>query len=162
MSHIAIKINWYGPYMQEQVDAIEDGNGLYLLTGKRKYQRDDPKIQYFGITERPFRERLNNYHHKLSEITKELEIWLGYIEYPTEYSRAHLEMAETILVYFWQPELNERKKINIPSPITIVSHWFKPDGNARINQRSIYRDLPDVISWDGYHWRTGNLNVYEA
>ncbi len=34
------------------------------------------------------------------------------------------------------------------------------DGQPRFNQRAIYRDLPDVLSWDTEHWRTGNLTVY--
>lgn len=161
MSHLTIKIHWLGPYTPEDVAELEDGNGLYLFTGKRKGQKAESHIQYFGITEQAFRVRFRQ-HHKLRDINRELGIWLGRVDYPEQHTRTHLETAESILVYFWQPQLNDRKKVNPPGPTTIISHWFRPDGQARINQKSIYRDLPDVISWDGSHWRTGNLTVWAA
>lgn len=160
MSHLTIKIKWRGPYTPDDIATMDDGNGLYLFTGKRKHQKSESQIQYFGITGRRYRERFKT-HHKLAGINRELGIWLGQVDYPAEHTRTHLETAEAIMVYFWQPELNERKKVTLPGPTTLISHWFRPDGQARIRQKSIYRDLPDVISWDGTHWRTGNLTVYE-
>lgn len=160
MTQLTIKINWHGPYDAAQLDDLDGGNGLYMFTGKRKHQRDEAEIQYFGITENTYKGRFKN-HHKLPEINRDLGIWLGEIDYPSEYDRNHLETAEKIMVYFWQPVLNERKKFTPPQPTTVISHWFTADGSPRINQKVIYKNLPDVICWDGEHWRIGNLKVYE-
>lgn len=161
MTQFTIKINWLGPFSEIEIDSLNGGNGLYLFTGKRRYQRSDSEIQYIGITENAYRDRLRN-HHKISEINRELGIWLGEIDYPAEHERKHLETAESIMVYFWQPELNDRKKFTPPVPTTVISHWYSADGKPRKNQKNIYKDLPDVICWDGSYWRTGNLSVYEG
>jgi len=73
-----------------------------------------------------------------------------------------LETAEKIIVYFWLPELNERKKVSPPEPTTILNFWFKKDGALHSNQLDVYRKLSDIISWDGENWRTGNLKVWQG
>lgn len=92
-------------------------------------------------------------------MTKNLDIWLCQIDYPHKFKRKHLETAEKIFVYFWQPHLNIRKKISIPEETTVISYWFSRDRKPRINQNKLYKELPDVISWDGSIWRIGNLSV---
>lgn len=160
MSHTTIKIHWFGPFGEVDLDDLNGGNGLYMFTGKKYNQRGDSEIQYFGITKNTYKGRFKN-HHKLGEINRELGIWLGEIIYPSDHVRDHLEIAESIMIYFWQPQLNDRKKYTPPKPTTVISHWFTPDGRPRKNQMSIYKDLPDVISWDGEYWRVGNLKVFE-
>lgn len=158
MDNLTIRIHWRGPYKREEVDESDMGNGLYLLTGKQRYERNE-QIQYCGITEGLYRKRLKK-HHKAYDITRELRIWLGEIKYPQEPTRTHLELAESIIVYFWQPDLNERKRIHPPRPTALISHWFKKNGSPRHNQLSIYSNLHDVLCWDGSFWRTGNLKVW--
>jgi len=161
MEQITIKINWYGPYTIDDTEYLDGGNGLYMFTGKFKHQREDPEIQYFGITENSYKGRFKR-HHKSPEINRDLNIWLGEIDYPKEHIRQHLESAESIMVYFWDPKLNEKKTLTQPKhSTTVISHWFTKDGNTRINQKGIYKNLPDVICWDGRYWRTGNLSVFE-
>ena len=160
MEHLTIKIHWKGPYTLDEIDELSDGNGLYLLAGKQKYQREDD-IQYFGITEREFRKRFKE-HHKIPYITRDLQIWLGKIVYPNMFDRSHLETAESIIIYFSGTDLNVQGRFTLPKPTTVISHWFKKDGlSPRVNQKSIYKYFHDVISWDGNHWRTGNLVVYQ-
>lgn len=160
MKHLCIKINWHGPYDIHNVKDSKPYSGIYLLAGKRKYQRES-EIQYCGITENAFYRRFAN-HHTINEITREREIWLGELVYPEQWSREHLEAAEALIIYFWQPELNDKKKVNAPQKaITVISHWLKRDGRPRMKQRAIYKDLDDVLSWDGRYWRTGNLDIYE-
>ncbi len=157
--HTTIIVNWCGPYNYD--DIIEDPsleNGLYLATGKLKYERE-AVIQYCGITEGSYSTRFKN-HHKINEITRDQEFWLGHVTYPEEASRHFLEMAESIIVYFWQPTLNERKKVTLSKPITLISRWFKKSGEPRYRQHSLCKDLDDVLSWDGSLWRSGNLAVY--
>ncbi|GAB2732073.1 hypothetical protein GCM10027019_09290 [Melaminivora jejuensis] len=158
MDNLTIRVNWRGPFSLEEVCETDLGGGLYLLTGKRPYERNE-QIQYCGITEGFFRSRLKQ-HHKLPQIKKDLRIWLGQVVYPEQVTRTHLELAEAIIVYFWQPNLNERKRIQPPRPTVIISQWLRRDGSPRFNQLSIYSDLHDVICWDGVLWRTGNLKVY--
>lgn len=158
MKHVTIQVEWAGPYSLDEADETDFGNGLYLFSGKQKHERN-VQIQYCGITENSFKSRFSN-HHKLPYINRDLGIWLGGISYPNNFSRAHMEIAEKIIVYFWQPSLNEKKKYSPPTPTTLISHWFKKDGAPRVNQLAIYKDLHDVLSWDGLHWRTGNLAVY--
>lgn len=151
-----IIIHWKGPFYDPK--DIKDSYGLYLIAGKRRYGREDD-IQYCGITERDFLARFSDTGHKIKYIQRDLRIWVGRVAFPLEIGRSQLEAAEKMIVYFWQPHLNDRKKITLPGPTTVISHWFKNDGTPRYRQQGVYRDLHDVISWDGHHWRTGNLTV---
>jgi len=156
-----IILNWYGPYNDENIkDEVDFGNGLYLITGMAKRQRFD-RIQYCGITERTFLKRFDDKNHKRLLVTKNREYWLAEVIYPKKVKKDILELAETTLIYFWQTPLNERKKASVPNPTTLINRWFRIDCKPRIYQQKIYKDLPDVISWDGEYWRTGNLDVYE-
>jgi len=158
-SHTTIIVNWRGPLLYNEIEENPDwGNGLYLATGKLKYDREST-IQYCGITEGSFIKRFKN-HHKVHEINREQEFWIGSVNYPNDATRHYLEMAESIIVYFWQPELNERKKLSMPKPISIINKWFKKDNSPRLRQHPMCKDLSDVISWDGELWRSGNLQVW--
>lgn len=154
-----IQISWKGPFTLDEIECSDFNNGLYLLAGKRLYEREKT-IQYCGITEGFYKNRFKK-HHKLIEITRELEIWIGSISFPTNSTRTHLEIAEKIIIYFWQPELNERKRFSLPRPTTVISNWYKKNGDPRFNQKNIYSNLSDVLSWDGDYWRIGNLKLYE-
>lgn len=166
---LVIKVNWYGPF---DMDHMEDAhelfmeNGLYMFTGKTFRQRGDAEIKYFGITETTYKTRFAQHKRLFSEdvadkVTKDLGIWLGLIDFPLKHTRRHLETAESAFIYFLKPHLNIKKKCSLPEEAIIISNWFTKDGKARINQSNIYKGLPDVIAWDGEHWRTGNLKVYE-
>jgi len=159
-SHTTIIVEWRGPYSFFEIEQNPSWeNGLYLGTGKLKYEREST-IQYCGITEGSFIGRFRS-HHKVHEINREQEFWLGTIKYPDDASRYFLEMAESIIIYFWQPTLNERKKLSMPKPITLISKWLKKDGAPRLRQHTMCKCLNDVISWDGSLWRSGNLRVWE-
>ncbi len=153
-------INWYGAYAFEEISYENNfGNGIYLITGKQKHQRNS-EIQYCGITEDSFYNRLKS-HRKKDVVCRERKFWLGEFLYPKKIDRNVLETAEKIIIYFWQPNLNERKKVSPPEPTTILNFWFKKDNMPRLNQLAIYRNLKDVISWDGVNWRTGNLKIWQ-
>jgi hypothetical protein len=158
---LTIKIHWKGPYFKEDITELDVGKnwGAYLLTGKQKFKQVNQ--QYIGITEQSYKIRFSDPTHPINFIVRDLEIWLGEIIYPhiDNYTRKHLESAEKILIYYWQPELNNKCTRYAPeSSITVVSHWFKKNGEPRKNQ--VYSDLPDVISWDCEYWRVGNLKLY--
>lgn len=153
-----IILKWYGAFEYEEIfEQGNWGNGLYLITGKQPYERN-PDIQYCGITERSFKDRLKR-HHKVNRVTRDLRFWLSEVEYPKKFNRIMLETAEKILIYAWEYKLNERKKVMPPQPTTIINYWFKKDGSPRLRQESIYKKFSDVLVWDGEFWRTGNLKV---
>lgn len=119
--HTTLIINWKGPYSYDDItNNPELRNGLYLAAGKQKYERGDNSIQYCGITEGNFSLRFRN-HHKLPLITREQEFWLGTVAVPANASRYYLEMAEALIIYFWQPSLNEKKKISPPKSTTVIN-----------------------------------------
>ena len=112
-------------------------------------------------TQQTYKQRFDQYH-KIWDVTRDLNVWLGEIIYPDTFERHHLETAEKIIVYFWQPELNERLKDYCPTDnATVISQWFKTTGDPRINQSTMLTDLHDVLSWDNEKWRTANLKVYD-
>ena len=157
-SHKTIIIRWEGPVTMDSLKR-GTGGGLYLLSGLCKYERKD-SIQYCGITERDFPDRFAQ-HHKVSLIRRNLRCWTGTVIYPKRASRTTLETAESCLIYFAQPPLNDRKTVNPPKATTVISHWFKPNGEPRYNQQGLLSHFPDVVSWDGSHWREGNLRAWE-
>ncbi len=158
--HTTVIIDWRGPFTFEEIEKNPEWrNGVYLLSGKRRYKHIK-QIQYCGITEGSFASRFAQ-HHKLPEINRDLRIWLGEVSYPKNATRHFLEMAESIIVYFWQPVLNDRKKVRPPKPVTVLSRWLTPKGKPRMRQHPMCKDLEDVLSWDGSLWRTANLTVWE-
>jgi hypothetical protein len=159
MENLTIVIHWRGPYTEEEVMESNEANGLYLLAGIQKYKQRN-EIQYCGITEGKFRRRLTEKHHKMPKIHRKLNIWLGQIKYPIVHNRYHLELAEAMIIYFWQGDLNSRKRDGVPKPTTVISQWYKKNGDPRFNQHPLCKNLHDVLSWDGAYWRTGNLKVY--
>jgi hypothetical protein len=158
LSHQTVIIKWAGPVSVGDL-ANGSGGGLYLFTGRRAYERNDA-IQYCGITVRDFCDRFVE-HEKIPKITKNLRCWTGTLVVPKTYSRETLEAVEKLLIYMAQPHLNVRKKDGLPKSMTVISHWFKASGAPRYNRKGIFKDFPDVISWDGKHWREVNLRVFE-
>lgn len=159
INHTTVIVAWQGPFsLDEVLQNKQRATGLYLITGKQKHERS-ADIQYCGITEGTFYRRLKD-HHKASQVTREQEFWLAQVEYPNEPSRHFLEKAEAIIIYFWKPSLNEKKKIFPPTPVTLINKWYKKDGSARYRQHPMMKYLDDVLCWDGELWRTGNLGVY--
>lgn len=161
MSLKTVIIKWTGAFSYEEVCNSDKRKGIYLLTGKLKFEREN-QIQYCGITEDFFCNRLNKNHHKLKLIREEsLSIWLGEIIYPTNVKRSLLELAEHCFVSFWLPKLNDRKTIYYPqNSICFVSQWLKKDETPYFRRPSIILDLPDLLWWDNERWRTGKLKIW--
>ena len=159
-----IVLSWKGPYTLSELERIPDGNGIYLLTGTKKYSRSllsFTKVLYCGITERRFSVRVNEKHHQVPNIKPtNLRIWIGCPIFPVNHDRSHLELLETCLVSFWQPELNQKKKAYYPrKPICLVVKWCKQDGTAYKRLPDDISELKDVMWWDCKDWRTGDLKV---
>ena len=86
MNLTTVVVRWTGPVLQSDVWESEEGNGLYLLVGNRKFQRSE-RVQYCGITAGFFCDRINAKHHKLKLIRSDtLSIWLGRVVYPRRFA----------------------------------------------------------------------------
>ena len=161
MATIALIVDWCGPFatVDKATEAAKKhklGEVLYLATGKRAYQRT-ASMQYVGISTN-FESRVRNDHHKLTEITKNLGIWLGAISSqsiagrrsssdPVRHSLA-AALAEWVIAYFLALPLNERLRVNPPkTPVIVISRWFKSDLETKWRKRG-HRDWPDLIEFD--------------
>jgi hypothetical protein len=151
-------IHWRGPFTDAQLAEMDESGVLYLAVGRVECQRRD-EIQYCGITEQSICYRIMR-HSKLSQITSNRQIWVGWIM-SHRTTRAVLEAAESLLVYLWQPSLNERKTVHPPKPTTLISHWFKHDWKPYSQKPDVFKDLFDVICWDGEYWRVGQLDRWK-
>ena len=168
MAHVAVCVDWYGPYRSipdAKKAADEMGEGLYVGIGKTKHGRKI-KIHYVGVSGN-LGGRLNNSHHKLSHITREVAIWVGEVSSagkPGPKSRSFattIDLAEASIAYFLQPSLNKMKTANPPrGAITLLSRWWKKDGETPFNRRP-HPDWPDLIDYRGspHATRIGWLGV---
>ena len=159
-----IVLSWKGPYTLSELEKLEEGNGVYLLTGTKKFSRSllsFTKVLYCGITERRFSIRVNEKHHQVPNIkSTNLRVWVGRPIFPATYGRSHLELLETCLVSFWQPELNQKKKAYYPrKPICLVVKWGKQDNTPYKRIPGDVAELKDVLWWDCKDWRIGNLKL---
>lgn len=151
-------VKWFGPFTDAEVEQVNFANGLYLITGYQKGKRTQD-IQYCGITETNLAKRLAR-HHKKDLVTREREYWLGKIVTDIQPARQDLELIENLIIYFWQPQLNEQKRKNPPDQTVVISRWHDKAGNLRRRTQHQAQQLEDVIFWDGDNWHTGNLKVY--
>lgn len=150
-------VKWYGPFADEEVEQINFSNGLYLITGFQKGKRIKD-IQYCGITEVVLAKRLAR-HHKKELVTREREYWLGQVVTDMLPMRQDLELIESLIIYFWQPQLNEQKRKNAPAQTVVINRWYDKAGNLRRRSQHQAQQLDDVIFWDGEDWHIGNLKV---
>ena len=92
-------------------------------------------------------------------MTREREYWFGQIISDKELLRNDLEIVESLIVFFWQPHLNDLKKKFPPEPIIVINRWY--DKNEKLRMKKIHegQKLDDVIFWDGKVWHTGHLRI---
>ena len=106
--HVAIVIDWYGPYSLEEAKVATKeyfGEGLYFLIGKIKYPKKPKELQYIGITKDLFT-RIGSAHNKISELSQECSLWLGEVASfgipgsKKKITNAQLDLAEWLHSYF--------------------------------------------------------------
>jgi hypothetical protein len=77
--HVAIIIDWYGPYSLTEAKKVAKesfGAGVYVALGKQKYKRGPSLFQYIGISSN-LTQIINPDHDKLALITRNRILWLG-------------------------------------------------------------------------------------
>ena len=154
-------IEWKGPFYDiDQIRDEEFENSFYLITGKVPYQRTKSCIQYCGISKkRLVFKRLMDKDHTHNFINRDKQIWIGQFSNKNNNLDRHIELAETIIIYYWKPELNENKIEKPPKlPIGIINRWLTTSGNYRKNIKYPAQQLDDVIMYDGENfWATKKL-----
>ena len=79
MKHIAIVVDWFGPYSSVKDAAKKARNhyeaGLYLVVGKVKHQKNSSRLQYIGIAN-DLCVRIYS-SDGIKDVTRDRKIWLG-------------------------------------------------------------------------------------
>lgn len=157
MRHLAIVIDWYGPYsISEALHASKHdgyGSGLYMGIGKQLNERGTGQPQYIGLSKN-LAARLAN-HHKLPDITRDAKIWLGEVATAEpsgqrqKTTSACLDYAEWLHAFFLQLPLNDKKKINPPNrSVTALNRWWRTDYETPWIRRP-HPLWPDLIDFAG-------------
>lgn len=164
MKHVAVVIDWYGPYTLNEAEtrAAEDfQGGLYLGIGRSGPFRGvfrSIRPLYVGKSDGSIADRLNADHHKLRLIKSYRSIWLGDIisggvpgrrrhSTPTE-----IRLGEWVIAHFMQLPLNERLRENPPDGnVTVLNRWFAGDETLVDRPHS---DWPDLIDYRGINSKT--------
>lgn len=161
----AYVVEWSGPFNDDQLDEMgnkSDSGCLYIVSGLRKYQRGEAKIQYIGISERGAVIRFNDKGHPSEQVIRDRQYWLGHLSNVTqEMTRANLELIEHALIYTCQTDINKSKKASCPKkPVVVVNRWLTTDGTYRERRISpVQKAVPDVILFDGdSFWTCERLN----
>jgi hypothetical protein len=157
MKHLAIVIDWYGPYSRQQAKEVSKDfvDGLYLGIGKRRHQRSDAAPLYIGLSG-TLAARIAN-HQTLDKITREAKLWLGEISSSNVPGRrlkktpATLDMTEWVHAYFLGFPLNIKKKKKPPTrPVTVLNRWWRCDYETPWVKRPnpLWPDLIDYMGPD--------------
>lgn len=154
MKHLAVVVDWYGPYTQAEARASSRSDydsGLYLGIGKLKHQKEGSRPQYVGLSKN-LSQRLPN-HKKLPSITRDARIWLGEVGTAEVAGRKRkkttvsLDAAEWALTYFMQIPLNRKKRLSPPDrPITLLNRWWRKDLETQWVRRP-HQAWPDLIDF---------------
>jgi len=161
VSHIAIVVDWYGPYSfdEARLAAKNDyGDGLYLVIGKKKGEWEH-YIQYIGVSQN-LSGRVNSAHKKIHMVTCDRTLWLGEIGsigLPGKVNSKtvidlRIDLAESAHIYFLQPRLNDRKAYHAPKlPVTVLNRWWKTDYETPRKKRP-HQGWPDLIDYTGIEY----------
>lgn len=153
-------INWVGPFQNidelkewEQINNEDCEYNFYIITGKEKGKRTFSK--YCGITDTQRGKlycRFYDKSHKVYSLERDRNIWIGSLVDGDMRNRSNLELCETLIISYWQPEVNIKKKNYYPAEdVILINRWFNTNRNVRI--RSIYpaQELSDVIIYDAFN-----------
>jgi len=145
-------VKWYGPYDDDTLVQNDTKNCLYLITGKKKHQRNQ-SILYCGITKRTVSDRVNDKNHKSWNVVREIQYWVGVVDYSRKPSEYLLRKLEHILIYFLKTEENSQNKDSLPKRrMILVNQWYRPDGIRRKNQIHEAQKLQDLIFFSENEW----------
>lgn len=157
MKHVAIVVDWFGPYGSvteaAKVARSDYSAGLYVVVGKRKHQKSAACLQYVGIA-KDLAARMYT-SAGIKDVTRDRRIWLGEVGSlgipgkKTKVTDEQIALSEWAHAYFLQLPLNTKKRGRPPSrPVTIINRWWRVDYETPARQRP-HKDWPDVIDYLG-------------
>lgn len=147
-------IQWCGPFFS--VEDLKDWElknqsckkrNLYILTGKEYNRR---KTSYYcGMSEQnPLYKRFEN-HKKYNKIQHDLNIWIGCFSCQEQATHENISIVETMIISYWQPELNEKKKKYYPNQcICLINRWHNINQSLRSRRKYPAQYLDDVLIYD--------------
>lgn len=150
---IVALVEWYGPYSSEEAGpaAFEYADGLYMVTGRRAYQRKS-EPQYIGLAS-SLGARLSAVHHKIPEVKHDIKIWLGQVVSPRtpgkkmQVTDVMLDLVEWAHAYFMQLPLNDKKTRKWPKrDIVVYNRWWRRCKEVGHGKRP-NREWPDIIDF---------------
>lgn len=174
MAHVAISVDWYGPYgsiTEAQSKRRDYREGLYVAIGQKKIG-DRERILYIGLSNNPAG-RVGNNHPTLASIEGHFHLWLGEISSTgkpgarTGVRSTTLDLAESALIYGLQPVLNARKLLPPTTEISVLSRWWKRDYETEILHRP-HREWADIVDYRGgdygirLGWATWHHQSYDG
>jgi len=158
MKHVAIVVDWYGPYAVKNAlmaAKYDYDKGLYLFIGKRRYQHGQPATQYIGLSKKLSTRLSQQCKSKLQEITRDAKLWLGEVGTAeiagpkVKRTPVTLDVVEWLHAYFLHLPLNERKTIKPPDrSATVLNRWWHIDYQTRWVKRP-HPSWPDIIEYLG-------------
>lgn len=129
MKHIAVVVDWFGPYLNVKAAASkarsEYDAGLYLVIGKIRHQKKPASLQYVGIA-KDLSARMYS-SAGVQGVSRDRKIWLGEVASvgipgkKAKVTNTQIDLAEWALAYFLELPLNKKKRIN--PPLRIRSPW---------------------------------------
>lgn len=156
MNHTFV-IEWVGPF--NNIDSLKDWENknnqtfeykFYIVTGKLKGRRGITK--YCGITDNRkgyLYCRFYDKNHKVHRLERNRNIWIGSVTNREACTRKDIELCETMIISYWQPEENTKKKSYYPSePVVLINRWFDTILKVRYNKIYPAQELSDVILYD--------------
>lgn len=157
-------LEWYGPFSYDELDKYVKENAnlkfrFYAISGLCSRQRGEPIWQYCGITERLITQRFKDKDHKIKNITRDKEIWLGRFSNPMlSNNRNIIELVEHLIICSYELSLNEKKTKTFPKePIGIFNLWFNKNKERRLRKIcAVQKEMSDTIIFDGLHIWTGD------
>lgn len=160
-------IEWVGPFQDiesliywEKEHNTKSNYYFYIITGKPAYKQIAQN--YCGITQNKdgyVHKRFLNDSNHIIHLLRDKEIWIGKFSDNKSHIRNDIELCETMLISYWQPELNIRKKSYYPDEYAaIINRWFKT--NLEPREKCLYtaQTMPDLIIYDGHSiWGTERI-----
>lgn len=155
-------LNWFGPFTsrEEIYDYDLLKYGIYAFFGTKKYVKNDNIIlQYIGMTEKYFYDRLYD-HHIVEKLKGNILYWFAIIKNKRVYE---LKDIEHCFIRFCNPNLNEKCVKALPEyKMVFISEFYKKsaieycnkkcdiDEDEKYNNLPHYmKFIPQFMMWDG-------------
>lgn len=155
-------LNWFGPFTSRAEIYYYDflKYGIYAFFGVKKYDRnDDIILQYIGMTEDYFYDRLYD-HHIVKKLKSNILYWFAVVRNKRVYDLKNIEHS---FIRFCSPNLNDKCTKSLPESETLfISEFYKKESIKYCENKSdidkyekyiktpnYIKFIPKFMMWDG-------------